>query len=60
MAETAAQRFDRDYGQRPDNANHTTGRKFRDLDNQSLERVQRLYVNAADGTTPADNDNVHN
>jgi hypothetical protein len=60
MAETAAERFDRDFGQRPDNANTTTGRKFRDLDNQSLERVDRLYVNAADGTTPADDDNVHN
>jgi hypothetical protein len=59
MAETAAQRFARDYGARPDNANNTTGRKARDLDNQSLERAQRLYV-APDGSTPADDENVHN
>ena len=58
MAETAAQRFNRDFGQRPDNNNKTTGRKFRDLDNQSLERAERIYV-GPDGETPADDENVH-
>lgn len=53
--ETAAQRFDRDYGQIPEQ-----DRVDRELNNQSLERVRRLYVNAADGTTPADDDNVNN
>lgn len=53
MVETAAQRYDRDWDNIEDD------RKTRGLDNQSLERVRRLYV-AADGSTPADDDNVHN
>lgn len=51
--ETAAERFDRDYGQME------ADRKTRKLDNQSLERVQRLYV-APDGSTPADDSNINN
>lgn len=51
--ETAAQRYVRDWDSILDD------RKTRGLDNQSLERVQRLYV-AADGSTPADDDNVNN
>lgn len=53
-AETAAQRFGRDWDSQLDD------RKTRGLDNQSLERVRREYVNSADGTTDADNDNVNN
>jgi hypothetical protein len=52
--ETAAQRFVRDWDSQLDD------RKTRGLDNQSLERVQREYVNKADGTTPADDDNENN
>lgn len=52
-AETAAQRFSRDWDQIVDD------RKTRGLDKQSLERVQREYV-ASNGSTPADDDNVHN
>jgi len=52
-AETAAERFVRDWNSMLDD------RKTRGLDNQSLERVQRLYV-APDGSTPADDDNIHN
>lgn len=59
MAETAAQRFVRDYESQPD-GNDAGGRKDRELNNQSLERAERLYVNAADGTTPADDNNVNN
>lgn len=51
--ETAAQRFDRDWEQIQDD------RKVRGLDNQTAERASRLYVNAADGTTPADDDLVN-
>jgi hypothetical protein len=52
VAETAAQRFVRDWDSMLDD------RKDRGLDHQSLERVQREYV-APNGTTPADDDNVH-
>ncbi len=51
--ETAAERFVRDW----DNILDT--RKVRGLDNQTAERASRLYVNAADGTTPADDDLVN-
>lgn len=49
--ETAAQRFVRDWDSILDD------RKVRGLDYQAPERAQREYVNAADGTTPADDDN---
>jgi len=52
-AETAAERFARDW------SNVLDDRRTRGLDNQSLERVRRLYV-AADGSTPADDNNVNN
>jgi hypothetical protein len=52
--ETAAQRFDRDYGQA---AAIDTDRRVRELDNQSLARLVRIYV-APDGSTPADNHHV--
>lgn len=52
--ETAAQRFDRDYGQA---AAINTNRRVRELDNQSLARLVRIYV-APDGSTPADNNHV--
>lgn len=52
MAETAAQRFVRDYDTQPD-GNTTGGRKDRELNHQTAERASRLYV-AADGSTPAD------
>lgn len=45
-AETAAQRFARDYG------NVRDDRRVRDLDKEKRARVARLYV-APDGTTPA-------
>jgi hypothetical protein len=51
--ETAAQRFVRDWDSILDD------RKVRGLDNQTTERASRLYVNAADGTTPADDDLVN-
>lgn len=51
--ETAAQRFVRDLDSILDD------RKTRGLDNQPAERASRLYVNAADGTTPADDDLVN-
>lgn len=51
--ETAAQRFVRDWDSILDS------RKVRGLDNQTAERASRLYVNAADGTTPADDDLVN-
>lgn len=47
MAESAADRFARDYGQMQED------RKDRQLDQQSTERKVRLYV-APDGSTPAD------
>lgn len=50
VAETAAQRYDRDWAQIKDT------RKRRGLDYQAPERVERLYV-APDGSTPADDDN---
>lgn len=53
MAETAAQRFVRDFDTQPD-GNDAGGRKDRELNHQPAERASRLYVNAADGTTPAD------
>jgi hypothetical protein len=46
--ETAAQRFARDYG------SMEAERKDNQLDAQSAERKARLYVNSADGSTPAD------
>ncbi len=57
MAETAAQRFDRDW------ANILDDRRVRGLDNQSLERLKRIYVDnpQADfnsNTTPADDNHV--
>lgn len=52
--ETAAQRFDRDYGQA---AALNTNRRVRELDNQSLARLQRIYV-APNGSTPADDNHV--
>jgi hypothetical protein len=52
--ETAAQRFTRDWDSSLD-----TDRKVRGLDNQTEERASRIYVNAADGTTPADDDLVN-
>lgn len=57
MAETAAQRFVRDWDSQLDD------RKARGLDNQSLERLKRLYVDAPqadfmDNVTPADDDHV--
>jgi len=51
--ETAAQRFVRDWDSIEDD------RKVRGLDNQTAERASRLYVNADDGTTPADDDLVN-
>lgn len=51
--ETAAQRFVRDWDSIVDD------RKVRGLDNQTAERASRLYVNAADGTTPADDDLIN-
>lgn len=51
--ETAAQRFVRDWDSILDD------RKVRGLDNQTTERASRLYVNADDGTTPADDDLVN-
>lgn len=51
--ETAAERFVRDWDSIVDD------RKTRGLDNQTAERASRLYVNAADGTTPADDDLVN-
>jgi len=51
--ETAAQRFTRDLDSLEDD------RKVRGLDNQTAERASRIYVNAADGTTPADDDLVN-
>lgn len=51
--ETAAQRFVRDWGSIVDD------REVRGLFNQKLERAQRIYVNAADGTTPATAGNVN-
>lgn len=51
--ETAAERFVRDWDSILDS------RKVRGLDNQTAERASRLYVNAADGTTPADDDLVN-
>ncbi len=51
--ETAAERFVRDWDSILDD------RKVRGLDNQTAERASRLYVNAADGTTPADDDLVN-
>lgn len=56
--ETAAARFTRDWGTQPD-GDDAGGRKDRGLNNQSLERAERLYV-APDGTTPADDNNVNN
>ena len=50
--ETAAERFGRDW------SNILDDRKVRGLDNQTAERASRLYVNADDGTTPADDDLV--
>jgi len=47
MAESAADRFVRDYG------SMEADRKDRQLDEQSAERKARLYV-APDGSTPAD------
>lgn len=52
--ETAAQRFDRDYAQA---AALDEDRRERELDNQSLARLQRIYV-APDGSTPADDNHV--
>lgn len=52
--ETAAQRFDRDYAQA---AALDTNRRVRELDNQSLARLVRIYV-ASDGSTPADDNHV--
>lgn len=57
--ESAAARFTRDWGTQPD-GDATGGRKDRGLNNQSLERAGRLYVNREDGTTPADDENVNN
>jgi hypothetical protein len=51
--ETAAQRFVRDWDSIVDD------REVRGLFNQKLERVQRIYVNAADGTTPATAGNLN-
>lgn len=50
-AETAAQRYDRDWAQILDT------RRRRGLEYQAPERTAREYVNSADGTTPADNNN---
>lgn len=57
MAETAAQRFVRDWDSQLDD------RKDRGLDQQTLERLRRLYVDVPQGdfmnnTTPADDDHV--
>lgn len=53
MAETAAQRYDRDW------LHMTQGRKVRGFDNQTLERRQREYVDSATGnTTTATGDNT--
>lgn len=52
--ETAAQRYDRDY------LHMSGGRKTREMDNQTAERRQRLYVNSANGvsaTAVGDNTN---
>jgi hypothetical protein len=57
MAETAAQRFNRDYENQPD-GNDAGGRKDRELNHQTVERLSRIYVNAANGTTPADDHHV--
>jgi hypothetical protein len=46
--ETAAQRFARDYGSMP------VERKSRELTSVPAERKARIYVNSADGSTPAD------
>lgn len=51
MAETAAQRFDRDFG------HVETDRRVRELDHQPLERLQRIYVEA-DGSTHADDHHI--
>lgn len=51
--ETAAQRFTRHWDSILDD------RKERGLDNQTTERASRLFVNADDGTTPADDDLVN-
>lgn len=51
--ETAAQRFTRFWDSIEDD------RKVRGLDNQTAERASRLFVNADDGTTPADDDLVN-
>jgi hypothetical protein len=56
-AETAAQRFDRDFDQRP-GGNTTGSRKDRELNHQTEERLDRIYQNSADGTTPADDHRV--
>lgn len=50
--ESAALRYVRDWDSQLDD------RKDRGLDHQTLERVRREYV-APDGSTPADDDNVH-
>lgn len=50
-AETAAERFIRDFDTQPDE-NDAGGRKDRELNHQPTERASRLYV-AADGSTPA-------
>lgn len=52
--ETAAERFDRDYGQA---AALDDDRRVRELDNQSLARLVRIYV-APDESTPADDNHV--
>lgn len=54
MAETAAQRYDRDW------KHMTQGRKVRGFDNQTAERRNREYVNSATGsTTTATGDNTN-
>ncbi len=57
VLETAAQRFARDWAAILDD------RKERGLDNQSLKRLKRLYVdnpqpNYNNNTTPADDEHV--
>jgi hypothetical protein len=52
MAETAAQRYARDYG------SMQADRKTRELDNQSEGRRERLYVNDANGDSAADTGTV--
>ncbi len=49
MAETAAQRFERKWGEVEQD------RRDRGLNAQSTERKQRLFV-APDGSTPADDE----